>query len=175
MLERLSRHLRYAVRVLARSPLFTLTAVLSLAIGLGANTTIFTIANALLLAPTHGVEHMDRLVDIGRTHDGRGFDTVSYRLYADVRDHNSVFTGMFAVRFEPKPVSLGGSDGADRAFSQEVSASYFEVLGVHAALGRVFHGPDEQLGAPLRQVVLSDAYWRSHFASDPNVIGRDLV
>jgi predicted permease len=175
MLERPSRHLRYAVRVLARSPLFTLTAVLSLAIGLGANTAIFTIANALLLAPTHGVEDMDRLVDIGRTHDGRGFDTVSYPLYTDLRDHTSVFSGMFAVRFEPKPVSLGGPDGADRAFSQEVSASYFEVLGVHAALGRVFQGRDEQLGVPLRQVVLSDAYWRSHFASDPNVISRDLV
>jgi predicted permease len=175
MLERLSRHIRYAVRVLARSPLFTLTAVLSLAIGLGANTTIFTIANALLLAPTQGVEDMDRLVDIGRTHNGRGFDTVSYPLYADLRDHNSVFSGMFAVRFEPKPVSLGGPDGADRAFAQQVSATYFEVLGVHAALGRLFQGHDEQLGVPLRQVVLSDAFWRRYFASDPNIIGRDLV
>jgi predicted permease len=175
MLERLGRQLRYGIRVLARSPLFTLTAVLSLAIGLGANTTIFTIANALLLAPTRGVADMDRLVDVGRTQDGRGFDTVSYPTYADLRDHNSVFTGMFAVRFEPRPVSLGGPDGADRAFSQEVSASYFEVLGVTPAIGRVFHGRDEQFGVPLREVVLSDAFWRRHFASDPDAIGRDLV
>ena len=175
MPERLTRHVRYAARVLARSPLFTLTAVLSLAIGLGANTTIFTIANALLLAPTRGVAEMDRLVDIGRTQDGRGFDTVSYPTYLDLRDHNSVFAGMFAVRFEPKPVSLGGPDGADRAFSQEVSASYFEVLGVPPALGRVFEARDERLGVPLRQVVLSDAFWRRHFAGDRDVIGRDLV
>ena len=104
---------------------------------------------------------MDRLVDVGRTQDGRGFDTVSYPTYADLRDHNSVFTGMFAVRFEPRPVSLGGPDGADRAFSQEVSASYFEVLGVTARDRTRFPGRDERLGVPLREVVLSDAFWRA--------------
>lgn len=175
MLDRATRQLRYAVRVLVRSPLFTLTAVLSLAIGLGANTTIFTIANSLLLVPTRGVEDMDRLVDVGRTQNGSGFDTVSYPTYADLRDANSVFSGMYAVRFEPKPVSLGGSDGAERAFSQEVSATYFDVVGVKPALGRFFQGRDEQLGVPLRQVVLSDAFWQRHFASDPNVVGQDLV
>lgn len=175
MLDRLARQLRYALRVLARSPLFTLTAVLSIAIGLGANTTIFTIANSLLLVPTRGVEDMNRLVDIGRTHNGAGFDTTSYPTYVDLRDGNSVFSGMYAVRFDPKPVSLGGPDGADRAFAQHVSATYFEVLGVKPALGRVFHGRDEQLGVPLREVVLSDAFWQRHFASDPNVVGRDLL
>ena len=89
MLDRLGRQVRYAIRVLVRAPLYTLTAALSLAIGLGANMTIFTIANALLLVPTHGVRDMDRLVDLGRTTNGQGFDTVSYPTYADLRDHNT--------------------------------------------------------------------------------------
>ncbi|MFI5177038.1 MAG: ABC transporter permease [Vicinamibacterales bacterium] len=175
MIDRMSRQLRYAVRVLWRAPFFTLTAALSLTIGLGANTTIFTIANALVLAPTRGVARMHELVDLGRTDNGSGFDTVSYPTYVDLRDRNTVFSGMYAVRFEPRPVSLGGTDGADRAYSQQVSASYFEVLGVPPALGRFFSGSDERLGVPLRQVVLSYAYWRVHFSGDAGVIGRDLV
>jgi predicted permease len=175
MVDRMTRQLRHGVRVLVRAPLFTLTAALSLAVGLGANTTIFTIANALILSPTKGIEHMDQIVDLGRTQNGSGFDTVSYPTYADLRDRNTVFSGMYAVRFEPKPVSLGGPDGADRAYSQQVTASYFEVLGLQPAMGRSFQGSDERLGVPLRQVVLSHAFWRQRFSSDPGVIGRDLV
>jgi FtsX-like permease family len=78
----LLRQLRHSVRLLARSPLFTVTAIASLAIGLGANTAIFTAANALLLAPTKHVRDMGHLVDIGRTTNGRGFDTVSFATYA---------------------------------------------------------------------------------------------
>lgn len=175
MIDRLARQLRYAVRVLARSPLYAVTATLSLAIGLGANTTIFTIANALLLVPTHGVRDMRQLVDIGRTDNGQGFDTVSYPTYADLRDQSTTFSGMYAVRFEPKPVSLGGSDGADRAYSQQVSASYFDVLGIQPAAGRFFQNADERLGVPLRQAVLSYAFWQHRFAGDASVVGRDLV
>ena len=175
MLDRLARQLRYAVRVLARSPLYAVTAALSLAIGLGANTTIFTIANALLLVPTHGVRDMHELVDIGRTDNGQGFDTVSYPTYTDLRDQNTVFSGMYAIRFEPKPVSLGGADGADRAYSQQVSASYFDVLGIQPAAGRFFQNADERLGVPLRQTVMSYAFWQHRFAGDPSVVGRDLV
>jgi len=175
MLDRLARQFRYAIRVLARSPLYAATATLSLAIGLGANTTIFTIANALLLVPTHGVRDMQALVDIGRTDNGQGFDTVSYPTYADLRDQNTVFSGMYAMRFEPKPVSLGGADGADRAYSQQVSASYFEVLGIQPAAGRFFQNADERLGVPLRQTVMSYAFWQHRFAGDPSVVGRDLV
>src|SRR5262249_9063021 len=114
MLDRLTRQIRYGIRVLARSPLYTVTAALSLAIGLGANTTIFAVENALLLVPTHGVRDMHELVDLGRTTNGQGFDTVSNPTYADLRDHNTSFSGMYAIRFDPRPVSLGGADGADR-------------------------------------------------------------
>ncbi len=175
MIDRLVRQTRHALRVLARAPVFTLTAVLSLAIGLGANATIFTVANALLLVPTHGVRDMNRLVDLGRTEHGSGFDTVSYPTYTDLRDHNRVFDGVFAMRFEPRAVSLASPDGADRAFSQQVSANYFDVLGLRPALGQVFHGRDEQLGVPLRQTVVSYAFWQHRLAADPGIVGRDLV
>src|SRR5690349_12629771 len=98
------RQVRHAARMLAATPVFTITAIASLAIGIGANTAIFTAANAIFLAPTAGVAEMDRLVDIGRTEDGRGFDTVSYPTYRDLRDRDSVFSGVYAVRFEPRPV-----------------------------------------------------------------------
>ena len=82
--------LRYAVRLLRRNPLFALTAVLSLAIGIGANTTIFAIANALLFKPPPGVVEPDRLVDVGRSRNGQGFDNGSYPNYLDIRARNTV-------------------------------------------------------------------------------------
>ena len=87
--------LRYAVRLLRRNPLFALTAVLSLAIGIGANTTIFTIANALLFKPPLGVADASRLVDVGRSQGGQGFDNGSYSNYLDIRARNTVFSGIY--------------------------------------------------------------------------------
>ncbi len=88
MLDSWLQDVRYAARLLRRNPLFALTAVLSLAIGIGANTTIFTIANALLFKPPAGVVEPDRLVDIGRSQNGQGFDNGSYPNYLDVRARN---------------------------------------------------------------------------------------
>ena len=123
MLDRLARQFRDAVRVLARSPLYAVTATLSLAIGLGANTTIFTIANALLFKPPPGVVDPSRLVDVGRSQDGQGFDNSSYPNYLDIRSRNTVFDGMYAQRFGAEPMSLGGTDGAERIFGTVVSAN----------------------------------------------------
>src|ERR1043165_1905036 len=119
------RQVRYAVRMLALAPVFSVTAVVSLAIGIGANTAIFTAANAIFLAPTAGIEDMDRLVDIGPTQEGRGFDTVSSLTYTDLRDRVSVFAGVYATRFEPAPLSLGSDAGAERIYGELVSANYF--------------------------------------------------
>ena len=98
--------LRHAARLLRRDPLFTLTAVLSLAIGIGANTTIFTIANALLFRPPSGVVEPSRLVDVGRSQNGQGFDNSSYPNFVDIRSRNTVFTDLYAVRFGSEPMSL---------------------------------------------------------------------
>jgi len=174
-MERLVRPVRYACRLLARSPLFTTTAILSLSIGIGANTAIFTAANALLLAPAQGMREPDRLVQLGRTVNGSGFDTVSYALYADLQARVRIFENVYADRFEPLPLSLGADQGAERIYGEQVSATYFDTLGVAPATGDVFHGSEEQLGTPLRKVVLAHALWTRRFNRDSSIVGSQIV
>lgn len=169
------RHFKNALRLFVRQPLFTLTAVLSLAIGIGANATIFTVANAVLLAPTAAVEAPDRIVDIGMTRSNSGFDTMSYPNFVDIRDRNHTLSGMYAIDFEPKALSLGGDDGATRIYGQMVSAGFFDVLGVKPALGGFFHANQEQLGTPLRQIVISHAFWKSQYGADPKIAGTNVI
>jgi putative ABC transport system permease protein len=175
MFDSVTRHLRYAVRLLGRAPLFTLTAVASLAIGIGANTTIFTAANALLLAPARGIQAPDRLVDIGAARNGQGFDTMSFPAYEAVRDRNQLLAGAYAVGVEPRPVSLARSAGAERLYGQFVSGGFFDVLGVKPLRGAFFHQADERVGVPLRKVVLSHACWQREFAGDPQVVGSTIT
>jgi predicted permease len=169
------RHFTNALRLLVRQPLFTLTAVLSLAIGIGANATIFTIANGVLLAPTAAIDAPDRVVDIGMTRSNSGFDTMSYPQFADLRDRNHTLTGMYAIDFEPKALSLGGNDGAARIYGQMISAGFFDVLGVKPALGGFFHANQEQLGTPLRQLVVSHPFWQRQFGGRPDIVGADIL
>ena len=140
---------RYAARLLRRNPLFALTAALSLAIGIGANTAIFTIANALLFRPPAGVVAPGRLVDVGRSQDGQGFDNSSYPNYLDIRARNTVFDGIYAYRFEPEPMSLGGGTGsnvgAERIFGGMTTLNYFTVLGTRPHIGRLFASSDSEV------------------------------
>jgi len=168
------RLLAHTARALLRSPYFTASAVLSLAIGIGANTAIFTAANALLIAPTTGVRDPGGLVDIGRTTDGQGFDTVGFTTYRDVAAREDVFSGVYATRIEPEAMSLGSIDGAERVYAEFVSASYFDVLGVQPAAGTFFRTDEEQPGVPLRKVVLTDRFWQRRFGRDPAVVGREI-
>jgi len=173
-LDGLNRHVRQAWTGLVRNPLMTAVATVSLAIGIGANVAVFNVADALLMARTPGIADPDRLVDIGRTTSGRGFDTVSYVTYQDLRDRNSTLSGLYATRGMPAAVSIGVGDGVERAYAEQVSASFFDVLGVQPVAGSVFHATDEHLGVPLRRVVLSYAYWRSRFAGDRAIAGRPV-
>ena len=175
MLGGLWQDVRYAVRLLRRNPLFALTATVSLAIGIGANTTIFTIANALLFKPPAGVVDPDRLVDVGRSQNGEGFDNSSYPNYLDIRSRNTVFTDIYAVRFGSEPMSLGGRDGAERIYGELVTTNYFAVLGTRPAVGRVFSRDDSTApgGAPL--VVLSHQFWRRRFNGDAGIVGQTLA
>jgi predicted permease len=174
MLDSWLQDVRYAVRLVRRNPVFAVTAAASLAIGIGANTTIFTIANALLFRPASGVVEPSRLVDVGRSQNGRGFDNNSYPNYLDVRARNTVFTDIYTYRFGAEPMSLGGRDGAERIFGDMVSTNYFSVLGTRAAVGRLFAPTDgDQPGAtPL--VVLSYRFWARRFNADPSIVGRTL-
>ena len=125
---------RHAVRLLAKSPLFTATAALSLAIGIGANTTIFSVASAMLLRPLPGLSEPDRLVDVGRTQNGRGFDTVSYPNFVDFRRRTTMFEDVYAIRLEPQPMSIAGTDGAERVYGTVTTANYFNILGTRPHL-----------------------------------------
>jgi macrolide transport system ATP-binding/permease protein len=172
----MARHFRNALRLFVRQPLFTITAVLSLAIGIGANVTIFSVANAVLLAPTAAVDAPGRIVDIGFTRSNSRFDTMSYPNFADLRDRNHTLSSMYALDFEPKPLSLAGAGGdATRVYGQMVSAGFFDVLGVKPAFGSFFHASQEAIGTPLRQIVLSHALWRRQFSADPQIAGKDVV
>ena len=175
MLETLWQDVRYGARLLSRSPLFTLTAALSLAIGIGANTTIFSIASALLLRPLPGLAEPGRLVDIGRTQGGEDFDTSSYPNYLDIRARTTTLSDVYAMDLEPRPMGLGGRDGAERAYGGVVSANYFSVLGTQPRLGRLLMPTDGE-GAPGSHpvMVISSELWERRFGSDPAIVGQTL-
>jgi predicted permease len=168
--------IRHAARLLRRDPLFALTAILSLAIGIGANTTVFTVAQALLFRDPPGVARPDRLVDIGSSRNGRGFSTISYPTYLDIRDRAATLDGVYAYSLFPQAMSLADpagtpSAGAERVFGSVVSANYFAVLGAAPSFGQLFR-PDA--GADDAVVVLSHRFWSRRFNGDPAVVGRTV-
>jgi putative ABC transport system permease protein len=166
--------LAYAARLLRRNPVFASTAALSLAVGIGANTTIFTVAHALLFQPPAGVVRPDRLVDIGRTvRRGNAFNPASYPDYVDLRARATLLDGVYATSVFPIGTSLAiDASGAERVFASRVSLNYFEILGVVPAAGRLFgRGDSEQPGAsPI--VVLSHPFWMRRCNGDPAAVGR---
>ena len=168
--------LRYAFRTLRKAPLFTSVAVLSLALGIGANTAIFTLVNQLILQllPVRDPEQLVLLTARGSHYGSNtGPNSISYPMYQDFRDKNQVFQGMFC-RFG-NAFSLTYEGRTELISGELVSGNYFPVLGVGAALGRVFTAQDDliQGGHPI--AVLSYGYWKTRFAADPNVIGRKIV
>ena len=172
MLDTWLQDVRFAVRLLARSPLFTGTAALSLAIGIGANTTIFSVGSALLLRPPPGLASADRLVDVGRSTPDAAFDTVSYPNYADIRDRVTTLSGLFAHQIEPSPMSLGGTDGAERIYGALVSGNYFSTLGTTPLHGRLLRSDDDKIGSGNAVTVLGYDLWTRRFAADPQIVGR---
>jgi len=171
MLEHIWQDVRYGLRLLRRSPLVTVTAVLSLAIGIGANTTIFSIANAMLLRSLPGLADPGRLVDIGRAQNGQGFDTVSYPNFRDARDRVTTVADLYAYRVEPQPVSLGGEHEAERIYGATVSGNYFAALGTPAARGRLLNDADDRPGG-AHVAVISYELWQRRLAGAADVIGR---
>jgi predicted permease len=165
-LEGLWRDIRYAARQLRRSPGFALTAILTLALGIGANVVVFGVLNAIILRPLD-LPHVDRLVQIEQQNPG--YVTQSYPDYLDFRARNNTFDEMATYRIGDAGMSLHGA--AQRCWIYEASGNYFDVLGVKPALGRFFHASDERGPDSAPYIVLSDAFWRTHFDADPRVIG----
>src|SRR5438876_656534 len=138
--------LRYAARVLAKNPVFTAVAVLTLALGIGANTAIFTLLDQILLRllPVKDPQQLVLLTMRGRHYGNNwGGNAISYPMYRDFQDHNEVFSGMFC-RF-PTAVSLTFGGQAERVEGELVSGTYFDVLGVTAALGRTIAPKDARI------------------------------
>jgi predicted permease len=174
MIQTTGQDIRYALRLLRRSPLFTVTAALSLAIGIGANTTIFSIASALLLRPLPGLSDPSRLVDIGRTQNGSGFDNLSYPNYRDYRERQKSLTDVYAARPDPVPLSLATSSDAVRIYGAVVSANYFAILGVRPLLGRALQDRDDAPGNSHSVAVLSYDLWARTFGGDQSIVGQTI-
>ena len=173
MLETAWQDIRYGLRLLRRSPLFTATAALSLAIGIGANTTIFSVASALLLRPLPGLADPARLVDIGRTTNGSGFDTATFPNYIDLRERATTVSDVYAYRVEPQPISLSDGREAERIYGTPVSGNYFRALGTVPAAGRLFTDDDDrENGAPV--VVISYELWQRRFGGAPGTVGSTV-
>jgi len=174
MLDRLRQDVRYAARALSRSPVFALVSIVSIAIGIGATTGIVTIANTLLLRPPPGVGHPARLVMLGRTQDGHGFDNFSFPTFQAYSAAQSL-SGAAALDLEPKAVSLMGPSGGEPIQVMSVSGSLFGVLEARPAMGRFFTPEDDRPPAGNSVVVLSHTFWERRFAADSSIVGRTIV
>jgi predicted permease len=172
----MSNDLRFALRTLWKSPVFTAVAVLSLALGIGANTAIFTFLDQVLLRllPVKDPRQLVLLTMKGFHYGGNWADNaLSYPMYRDFKEHNSVFSDMFC-RYQ-QHVSLGYEGHTERVISELVSGSYFPVLGVGAAIGRTLTPDDDRVPNGHPVMMLSYSYWKSHFAGDPSIAGKTVV
>ncbi|HWW88935.1 MAG TPA: ABC transporter permease, partial [Vicinamibacterales bacterium] len=171
MFENLFGDVRYALRWLGHSPGFALIAVTSLAIGIGFNTSLFTLVDAVLFRPLP-VERPDRLVDVytsGR--DAEQFATTSYPDFLDLKAQNSVFTDMLGYSMALNAVNL--TDRSRLAIGEIVTGNYFQLLGVKALVGRTLLPEDDVKGAP-RAVVISFKAWARDYGSSPSAVGQTM-
>jgi predicted permease len=174
--EMVGRDFGYALRTLRRSRGFAAVAALTLALGIGANTAIFTLLDQVLLRllPVKNPQQLVLLTMRGRHYGNNwGGNAISYPMYRDFQDHNEVFSGMFC-RF-PQPVSMTYGGQAERTQGELVSGTYFSVLGVGAVLGRPIGPEDDRVPDGHPVVVLGYDYWKQRFGGDPQIIGKTLL
>jgi predicted permease len=165
---------KFGLRMLAKNPGFTAVAVLTLALGIGATTTVFSWIDGVLLHPLPGVEKADELLSFETVGPNGEALTTSYPDYRDYRDHLTLLAGIAATQIEP--LSIGEDDHGEQVWGELVSGNYFAVLGVKPVLGRAFL-PEEYGDKPgaFPIVVISHRLWRGHFNSDPHVVGRTIA
>jgi predicted permease len=172
--------IRYAFRQFRKSPLFTVIAIVTLALGIGASTAIFTLLDQALIR-TLPVSHPEQLVRLRYTGESPGHTNVfggddqdfySYPMYRDLRDKNGVFSGLIAN--DEKYVGVQWNNRSEIIEAELVSGNYFQVLGLKPAVGRLLL-PSDDLANSNPVVVLSFNYWKTKFGSDPSVVGRALM
>ena len=167
--------LKYAARQLARAPGFTAVIVLTLALGIGANTALFTLTNAMLLRPLPGISHSESLVWVSATRGAGGRPTqMSYVDYLElVRGAGKLLVGSSAVAETPLSIARGGEP--ENVRGQLVSGGYFSLLGVPMAAGRGFSAAEDSAALARPVAVISHSLWSRRFESDPAVIGKTLI
>jgi len=175
MMNDLLQDLRYALRMLVKNPLFTLAAVVTLALGIGLNAATFSAVNGLLLRPLPGARDPDRLVQLYRAWPGMEYGSNSIPHYQDLRDRTGeAFESVAAYNFAPMSVSADGR--SERIMGMMVSANFFQTYGVTPILGRAFIPGEESVGPGAHPVaILGNGFWQERFGGDPAVVGRTLV
>jgi predicted permease len=171
-LEDLGRDLRYALRTLGRNRAFAAVAVLSLALGIGANAAIFSLINAVMLRVLP-VKEPDRLVQIARLSTEGRFNPLSNRLFEYFRDNMTSISGAFAQSGGDQAIAIDGEE--EFVTAELVSGAYYSVLGIEPAAGRLLGPPDDVLSPSSPAAVISDRYWQRRFARKPSAIGKAIT
>ncbi len=171
----LLQDLRYSVRMLAKSPLFTLVVVVTLALGIGLNAATFSAVHGILLRPLGGVQDPQELVQIYRSWPGMDWGSVSVPHYQDLRDRSGeAFQDVASHMFLPMSLAVEGR--SERTMGMLVSANFFRTYGVTPMLGRVFLPEEESVGPGAHPVaVLGHDFWQSRFGGDPGILGRTIL
>src|SRR5215211_8248524 len=168
----MTKDISYAIRGLLKRPGFVAIAVITLALGIGANTAIFSLVNAVLLRSLP-VERPGEIVSVAMRGKDDSMSAWSFPNYRDFRDRNDALSGLLVYRFVPLSLSRNGLN--ERVWGYEVSGNYFDVLNVKPLQGRTF-APDEdktKLTAPV--IVVSYDSWQHRFGGDPNLVGKDVL
>ncbi len=172
-METFWQDLRHSIRLLRSRPGFTLTVVFTLALGIGANATIFTWIKAVLLASLPGIEQPEKLVEVwGATRNNSALSS-SYVDYLDYRDQNKVLSGLIA--HQVLPLNLGRSEKPERVWGAIVSGNYFDVLGIKALIGRTFLPEEDRTPNTHPVVVIGYGLWERRFGADASVLGRTIT
>lgn len=172
-LESFIQDLRYGARMLMKKPGFTFVAVLTLGLGIGANTAIFSLVNTVLLRPLP-IAQPEQVVTLNNGVPGRGsFPLMGYAEYKDYRDRNQSLAGLAA--FSGTPVSLSSNGISERVSSFHVTGNYFSLLGVGASLGRVIAPEDDLTRGGQPVVMLTYQCWQKRFGADPQIVGRSML
>src|SRR5258708_25370896 len=165
--------LRYSARALLMRPGFTLTVVVTLELGIGANATIFTWIKAVLLPPLPGVERQDELVEVGGSTRNNSAMSLSYLDYLDLRDRNQTLSGL--VAHQVMSMNLGREGKPELVRGAVVSGNYFDVLGVKAHIGRTFLSEEDRTPNSHPVAVIGNGLWQRRFGADSRVIGQTIT
>jgi len=171
-MESILTDLRYGAKMLWKSKGVTMVAVVSLAVGIGANSVIFSLVNSILLRP-RPVSHPEQLVELFVGEPNHPYETTSYPSYLELRDRNEVLSGLAAYGIQQ--FNLGHANGVEQIWGEAVSGNYFDVLGVAAHKGRTFSAEEDLVPGRNPVAVIGYSLWQRRFNSDPEVVGQTLT